>query len=72
MHAFRHSHRRSPVPDTAVRDGCSVDIAMVLCDERWLDPDQDMTNGYDDITTPGDLLRLESVARSPPSWLATV
>lgn len=52
-----------------------MDIAMVLCDERWLDPDQDMTNGYDDITTPGDLLRLESVARSPPSptsWLASV
>eukprot|EP00892_Ulva_mutabilis_P004077 jgi/Ulvmu1/2040/UM120_0036.1 len=47
--------------DVAKLDVKSVDIAMVLCDERWLDPDQDMANGYDDITTPGDLLRLEAV-----------
>lgn len=39
------------------------DTVLVLCDEMWMDPDQNMTNGYDDINTQGDLLRLESVVR---------
>jgi hypothetical protein len=37
------------------------DCAMVLCDEKWMDPDEDMSNGYDDIRTQGDLLRLDSM-----------
>jgi hypothetical protein len=42
-------------------DMSKFDCVMVLCDEKWIDPDENMTNGYDDINTQGDLLRLESV-----------
>lgn len=57
--------------DLANLDVSKFDCVMVLCDEKWMDPDENMTNGYDDINTQGDLLRLESVVRSwPPSSTA--
>ena len=50
-------------------DVTQFDCVMVLCDEKWMDPDENMTNGYDDINTQGDLLRLESVVCSWPRLL---
>jgi hypothetical protein len=42
-------------------DMSRFDCCIVLCDEKWMDPDENMTNGYDDLISQGDLLRLESV-----------
>lgn len=47
--------------DVSQLDMTLYTCVLVLCDERWMDPDEDAANGYDDIRTQGDLLRLDSM-----------